>query len=254
MTDWLNPNSEPSTGDGDGEGNASRRSLRPIEGTVGQDWLSQPVSDAVRHDYAAVDDSAQGTKKTPLFDRLSSRAQKGLLFGGLVTFVTLLAGAAGLALMEVPSGDSGNENSAADKPSLQATADQQTSSDTTSQTVYAGKCDGAGLGVEPSTDTLKGSVAAFQKAYFSKDADALTRVLADDSPLKQQDWKRILGDVNRESTYCVKITPVSASTVDTDLTVKTDGSKKTYLQKVTGVNKDGKWLISEFEKRSGSGS
>lgn len=124
----------------------------------------------------------------------------------------------------------------------------------TSPVEIGNACSGKGADIT-GEKSVRGAVAAFEKAYFDQDAQALVSTLSKESPMRQQDWKAILPDAAPQgTTWCVEMSPVAegASTVDVDLTMTPPGKDKAlYLQKVNGEKDGDKWVITSMEKREG---
>lgn len=109
-----------------------------------------------------------------------------------------------------------------------------------------GSCEAPGQQVEADQTTSYGAIAAFQKAYYAKDADGVRKVLSKDSPLQKQKWNSVLSQISSNSQFCVTMQPVTSR--ETEIPATLTVGNKTYEQIVTVVNNGGTWFIKEIKK------
>jgi hypothetical protein len=108
------------------------------------------------------------------------------------------------------------------------------------------------VAVTANDDTVRGAVAQWQTAYYSRDVDTLISAIAPDSWLLDNDWPVILEEAAPDgTTWCAVMSPLtSPDVVDVDVTVSfADGTSETYPQRVTGVLAAEHWLIADIEPR-----
>lgn len=126
--------------------------------------------------------------------------------------------------------------------------------DPDAQVAVAGQCEPQEGETTLSTGdaTLRGTVAKWQDAYYSQDAEALGQYLTPQSWMHEQDWAAILPEAAPEGTsWCAVMAPVEDSSVDVDLMVTfADGSSQTYQQTVVGEQGlDGTWMVDDIVTR-----
>lgn len=242
MTDWLSETPESTPGDASTE---KTRPLRPVSEPQADDWLSEDnVAPATPVAPEPVDEFAEKRKKEGRI--LYS------LFGGALAISIL--GAIAVGVMK-PGQDKDpepeGEQAAAVTSTQQPTTSQATAETPAANQGFAGSCEGKKPVVKPGQDSLQASISAFQKAYFDQDAKAITSLVADSSGLKKQNWKKVFSSLDKNSTYCVTMTPgESDKEVDADLVVHAKGKNTVYHQTVSGEKAKGKWVITSIDKRT----
>lgn len=135
-----------------------------------------------------------------------------------------------------------------------ATSSTTSVADPSKLVAVAGQCEPEAGEVRLSTGdkTLRGTIAAWETAYYDRDAAGLNDLLSTGSWMKTQNWSEILPEAAPEgSSWCAVMGPVKENAVDVDLMVTfSDGSSQTYQQKVSGAQSDsGAWLIDDIETR-----
>nr|WP_162933261.1 hypothetical protein [Corynebacterium lactis] len=120
---------------------------------------------------------------------------------------------------------------------------------------YAGTCPDAS-GKKPvaaNRNDLRGTVVAFQTAYYNRDTHALMETVAANSGLAAAEWTSILDQAAPEGTlWCATLQPASGNVVDIDLAVTSpSGDKETYRQRVTGRQMPGstRWQLTKIDSR-----
>ena len=120
---------------------------------------------------------------------------------------------------------------------------------------YAGQCaDASGkTPVAQSRTDLRGTVVAFETAYYNRDASALLETVAADSGLAATEWDDILDEAAPEgTTWCATLQPPKGNSVDIDLVVTSpDGDEETYRQRVSGRQIPGsqRWQLIKIDSR-----
>lgn len=174
------------------------------------------------------------------------------LLVALVVVVIVLVG----AFIWLFSGFSSSEDLAAEQAATANVVEaEQVNPDT--QVAVAGQCEPEEGETTLSTgdDSLRGTVANWQDAYYAQDT-SLTKYLAEDSWMHEQDWDEILPEAAPEGvSWCAVMAPVekseSETSVDVDLMVTfADDSSQTYQQTVIGdQDAAGAWLIDDIVTR-----
>lgn len=242
MTDWLSETPESTTGDTSIE---KERPLRPVSEPQADDWLSE-------------DNAAPATPVAPeptdeLREKVNKQSRALLIGYGIVLGASIL-GAVAVGVMK-PGQDKDPEPEAEQAAAVTSTQ-QPTTSQATAEVAagiekFAGVCGGKNPVVAPGQHSLEASISAFQKAYFAQDAKTITSLVADSSGLKKQNWKKVFSSLDKDSTYCVTMTPGgSDKKVDADLVVHAKGKNTVYHQTVSGEKTKGKWVITSIDKRT----
>lgn len=253
MTDWLSDAIDSTTDDG-GDDTARRRGLRPVSDPAGDDWLTEEDASV----DAEPDSPAQATGSGQ--PRLTPRAQTRVVLGAFGVIVAAL----GVSVAFVVNSFSPNKDQQAQaheaaltQPASNTQANQAEPTQamqSQSQQQFAGECSGKTPAIKPSQASLNGAVAAFQQAYFDKDAKKITTLVSADSALKKQNWKKVWSSIDDATTYCVMLEPGESDTiVNADLTVTAKGKKTLYRQTVTGTQHKGSWVITSIDKRIDTG-
>lgn len=126
-------------------------------------------------------------------------------------------------------------------------------SSSTSSVGVAGDCapvDGQ-VAVSADTSTLRGAVVAFERAYYGRDAESLSAVVARGSGLAATDWDSVLPEAAPDGVeWCVVMQPTTGSSVTVDLTVTMpDGDVTTYPQTISGEQSGGTWQLVSVSAR-----
>lgn len=228
-----------------------RATNAPPVAVVREDDRVEPVEDVEEDDFLPEEES-------PAKDTTSK-----LVFGGLAAAVVLIGvGSAFYLFSDKPE----QEDQAQTGPVASTTQQAASSKENATQgpavsaaapnsAVQIGNaCSGKGAEVS-GEQSVRGTVAQFEKAYFNRDSQALVSTLAKSSPMQQQDWKKILPEAAPEgTTWCVEMSPVAegSSAVDVDLIMAPPGKESAlYRQTVKGEKDGDKWVITSIEKREG---
>ncbi|PRQ11447.1 hypothetical protein C1Y63_06250 [Corynebacterium sp. 13CS0277] len=96
--------------------------------------------------------------------------------------------------------------------------------------------------------TLRGALAAFERVYFNRDAQAVREALDPTTPLAQRDWQAVLDKSVPEGTqWCLRMQPVDGDHVEAAVTVtEPSGLASTYEQTVTATEVDGHFKLKDF--------
>lgn len=117
----------------------------------------------------------------------------------------------------------------------------------------AGECEPEDGEVEIAEDdaTIRGAVAQWQSAYYSRDVEMLESAIAADSWLLDSDWESVLTEAAPDGTsWCAVMSPTTGESVDVDVQVTfPDGDSETYPQTVSGVRDGEHWLIDDITSR-----
>lgn len=100
--------------------------------------------------------------------------------------------------------------------------------------------------------TPEGAIRRLQYAYYHGDPDGAAEAYADDSPVNVAELKKAIAQTPEKSEHCLYIKPVNkkAGLYNVDLFVQDeDKSVRTYLQKVTVREDDGKFKVFAVEAR-----
>lgn len=250
MTDWLS-DAIDSTPD-DGEATQPRPSLRPVSEPAADDWLTEEPK---RAETVAPEQGATGHQP-----RLNAQAQKRFFLGVFAVIIVGLGACTAFVVKNLtPSDDqpAQAQEAAVTQPATSSQPAQPTATQPpkdAAQQKFAGTCAGKTPAVKPGQDSLNATVAAFQKAYFDKNAKKITSLVSPDSALKKQNWKKVLSGIESGSQWCVKLEPGKKdNSVNADLTVTAQGKKTVYQQTVTGTKNKGAWLIKSIDKRADAG-
>lgn len=181
--------------------------------------------------------------KTPKVKSFGFSSHIKVLLGLLILLVVVVIGSV-VVLRAIES----SSDTSSSSPTSTVVMDPAT------QVAVAGQCEPEAGEIRLSTgdSTLRGTVAQWEKAYYSQDVQALTALLTADSWMRGQDWVTILPEAAPEgSQWCAVMSPVkNTNLVDVDLMVVfADGSSQTYQQTVIGEQNQSGWLISDIETR-----
>lgn len=117
----------------------------------------------------------------------------------------------------------------------------------------AGDCEPEDGEVEIAEDdaTVRGAVAQWQAAYYSRDVETLESAIAPDSWLLDNDWENVLAEAAPDGTsWCAVMSPTADESVDVDVMVTfPDGDSETYPQTVSGTRDGEHWLIDDITSR-----
>lgn len=119
----------------------------------------------------------------------------------------------------------------------------------------AGECEPEDGEVEIAADdhTVRGAVAQWQSAYYSRDVPSLEAAIAPESWLLENEWNSILAEAAPGGTnWCAVMSPTTGDSVDVDVMVTfPDGDSEIYPQTVSGVSDGEHWLIEDITSREG---
>lgn len=117
----------------------------------------------------------------------------------------------------------------------------------------AGECEPEDGEVEIAEDdaTVRGAVAQWQSAYYSRDVETLESAIVPDSWLLDNDWESVLAEAAPDGTsWCAVMSPTTDESVDVDVMVTfPDGDSETYPQTVSGTRAGAHWLIDDITSR-----
>lgn len=117
----------------------------------------------------------------------------------------------------------------------------------------AGECEPEDEEVEVVAEdtTIRGAVAQWQSAYYSRDVETLESAIAPDSWLLDNDWENVLAEAAPAGTsWCAVMSPTTDESVDVDVMVTfPDGDSVTYPQTVSGIRDGEHWLIDDITSR-----
>ncbi|MBI9001613.1 hypothetical protein M0E87_00140 [Corynebacterium sp. CCM 9185] len=175
-----------------------------------------------------------------------------------VTAALALAAMSGAAVMKMTEGDTSSKLLVASNIAVPSTTVPKAGpqpgveaiDDDAKVAVAGSHCvPGAGETKVTETDTtLRGALAAFERAYFDRDADAVKAAFDVSTPLASRDWQQVLDKTVVDGTqWCLRMQPVDGDHVDASVTV-TDpsGQASTYEQTVTASEIDGKYKLKDF--------
>lgn len=202
-------------------------------------------------------DALPDKKKTKYRMESISTSTK-VLFGGLAAAAVVVVGGGGIySALSDPSENTASTTSSISTQSIVA-AEEPASAPTvvapaSSSSASLGNNCSAG-GVDPSGEnSIRGAVAAFETAYFARDAGVLTDAIVKSSSLHEQDWEKILPDAAPDGTkWCAQLGAVEpgATSVDMDLEMTVPGQEPAvYAQTVTGEKGPDGWLVSAVDER-----
>lgn len=213
----------------------------------------------VEHDPVEDESVGRAPVVTKTLDK-STRVTGGVLLGVVaVTVVGLgsyfaFAGDSDDTGVVADASDAGSPAEAASQNVQQSVGPETTvaAAPETSAAALGNKCEDAGL--DPAgEESIRGAVATFETAYFDRNSDALIDSLSEDSPLREQDWDKVLNEVAPDgTTWCAELAPVEqgATSVDVDLEMKTPGGKaETYTQTIHGDKTASGWVVTSVEAR-----
>ncbi|MGO3084479.1 hypothetical protein [Ancrocorticia populi] len=172
-----------------------------------------------------------------------------------LVFVLIVVLAVSVAYL-VNAANNANEEAVESTPAGNSSDTEQAVADPESVIGVAGDCrpDPGEVSVSADDENVRGAVAKWQKAYYSRDVAALKDSIAPGSWLLDNDWDSVLDEAAPDgTTWCAVMSPLEdPEVVDVDVTVSfADGKSETYPQRVTGVEEAGHWLIKDFETREG---